>query len=1076
MTNRSNTANHSSRKLATVFLVVLVAGLTLTSAVSAQQKIQQPERQYDSQVYSGMRWRLIGPHRAGRVTTVAGIPGQPAIYYFGTPGGGLWKTTSGGRVWQSIFDDTREAAIGALALAPSNPNIIYVGTGEQLEGNGVYKSTDAGRTWTNVGLRETNSVTSIIVDPRDPNIVLVGTVGQFVPGDDRGVYKTTDGGKTWKKVFFKDGKTAVFDMCADPDDSRIVYAATGTLRFKPGEPRPNPGAEIFRSADEGATWQRVGSAGLPEQYRGRIGIAVAPGTGGKRLYAIMAQGFFRSDDAGETWQKSTNDPRVLGSGYFSRVFVNPKNADVVFVMQTACYRSLDGGKTFEAFKGEPSGEDDHVMWIAPDDPERMIMGTDQGAVITVDNGQTWTEWFNQPTGEMYHVVTDNAFPYRLYASQQDTGSVVVPHRTDFGQITLRDWFPSGSFESGYIAPDPVNQNFIYSIGWFGTVLRLDRTNNQISTVFVPGPQYRYTWETPLVFSPTDPKTLYVGMQHVLKTNDGAATWTEVSPDLTEKTAPPKQSHHAANDHDDWLEDDDQPQAPANGVIQTIAPSAAKPEIMWVGTSTGLVQLTRDSGKSWRNVTPTGLPERSAIILIEASPLEADTAYVIATAWPDSHPYIYRTRDAGKTWQKIVTGLPDKGLARVVREDPARKGLVYAGTETGAHISFDGGDHWQPLQLNLPAVSVRDLQVHGNDLVAATYGRGLWVLDNLSPLRKLDKKTNEARVYLFPPEAALRVRWDTWPDTPLPADTAAGQNPADGTIIDYYLRADVSSEITLEIHDEHGRTVRRYSSTPPAPEKLPANAPEFWFAPPPVLSTKAGLHRFVWNLQWEHPDTLPFGFFGRLLDYTEYTLPDHAITGQTPRHQPPGPYVVPGRYEVVLTVDGQAYRQPLVVNLDPRVRTSQADLQAQLDLARQITDGMASSYKSYYDIAPLRLALSEQHKNRGGKSDAKDVTDAITSLAKELGDLQDGTKTSPGFGPINRDLARYLTMIEGGDARPARSARDNAAVSCEALKKDLAKWRTVNSESLPALNKLLKRYNLAALVTITPPADPVCGAG
>ena len=1056
----SDRSGRKLHKFAAIALVLIIANIVFISTVSGQQ--------YDSAVYSGMQWRLIGPHRAGRVTAVAGIPGQPAIYYFGTPGGGLWKTTSGGRVWRPIFDGTHQAAIGALALAPSNPNIIYVGTGEQVQGNGVYKSTDGGSTWTNIGLTETNSISSLLVDARDPNIVLVGAVGPFVPGDERGVFKTTDGGKNWKKVFFKDGKTSIFDMCADPDDNRTVYAATGTLRFNPNDPRPTgPGSEIFKSSDEGSTWQQVGGAGLPEQFRGRIGIAVAPGTAGKRLYAIMAQGFFRSDDAGETWQRFTNDPRVVGSGYFSRVFVNPKNADDVYVMQTATYRSTDGGKTFEAFKGEPSGEDDHVMWIAPDDPQRMIMGTDQGTVITVDNGQNWTEWFNQPTGEMYHVITDNASPYRLYASQQDSGSVAVPSRSDFGQITLRDWFPSGAFESGHIAPDPANQNLIYSIGWFGTVLRLDRTTNQISTVFVPGPKYRYTWETPLVFSPTDPKTLYVGMQHVLKTTDGAVTWTEVSPDLTEKPVAAKQNHHAE------IDEDDKPQAPASGVIQTIAPSAARPGIIWVGTSTGLVQLTRDSGKTWQNVTPPGLPERSAIILIEASPLEADTAYAIALVRPDSHPYIYRTRDAGKTWQKIVAGLPEKGFARVVREDPGRKGLVYAGTETGAHVSFDGGDHWQPLQLNLPTVSVRDLQVHGNDLVAATYGRGLWVLDNLSPLRKIDTKPNQAKVYLFPPEAALRMRWDTWPDTPLPADTPAGQNPADGAVIDYYLQSDIASEITLEIHDEHGHTVRRYSTTPPAPEKLPANAPEYWFAPPPVLSTKTGLHRFVWNLQWDYPATLPYGFSGRPLDYIEYTLPDHAIAGQTPRHQPPGPYVVPGRYEVVLTVGGQTYRQPLVVKLDPRVQSSQTDLQAQLDLARQITDGMAASYKSYNDIASLRLALSERQKSLAGKSDAKDVTDAITALAKELGDIEDGTNTSPGFGPINRDLARYLTMIESGDVRPPQSARDNAAVSCEALKKDLARWRTVNSESLPALNKLLQHHNLAALATMTPLADPVC---
>jgi photosystem II stability/assembly factor-like uncharacterized protein len=645
---------------------------------------------------------------------------------------------------------------------------------------------------------------------------------------------------------------------------------------------------------------------------------------------------------------------------------------------------------------------------------------------------------------------------------RDSGSVAVPGRSDFGQITLRDWFPSGSFESGYIAPDPVNPNFVYSVGWFGTVLRLDRVTNQISTVFVPGAKYRYTWETPLVFSPTDAKTLYVGMQHVLRTNDGAVTWTEISPDLTQKPVEPTQKHHA-----EASDEEDKPQAPANGVIQTIAPSAAKAGIIWVGTSTGLVQLTRDGGKNWQNVTPTGLPERAAIILIEASPRNEDTAYVVGNAFPDSHPYIYRTRDAGKTWQKIVSGLPEKGIARVVREDPARVGLVYAGTETGAHVSFDGGDHWQTLQLNLPPVSVRDLQVHGSDLVAATYGRGLWSLDNLSPLRKAD--IDATRIQLLPLEAATRVRWDVWPDTPLPPDTAAGQNPVDGAIIDYYLPSDVTGEITLDIRDEHGRTVRHYSSTAPLPDPLPANAPEFWFAAAPVLSTKIGLHRFVWDLQWEHPATLPFGYYGKLLDYTEYTLPDHAVAGQTPRHQPPGPYVVPGRYEVVLTVAGQTYRQPLLVKVDPRVPASQADLQAQLDLARQITDGMASSFQSYNDIAALKLALVERQK-----TGVKEVTDATNAMVAEIQELADGTATLPGFGPINRDLSRYLSMIESGDMRPAQSARENADAACQALKTDLAKWRVVNSDKLPALNKLLQRNNLAPVVTVTPPADPICG--
>jgi hypothetical protein len=493
----------------------------------------------------------------------------------------------------------------------------------------------------------------------------------------------------------------------------------------------------------------------------------------------------------------------------------------------------------------------------------------------------------------------------------------------------------------------------------------------------------------------------------------------------------------------------------------------------VGTSTGLVQLTRDSGASWQNVTPPGLPARCAIILIEASPTEADTAYAIGSAFPDSHPYIYRTRDAGKTWQNTVAGLPEKGIARVVREDPTRRGLVYAGTETGAHVSFDGGDHWQPLQLNLPTVSVRDLKVHGVDLVAATYGRGLWALDNLSPLRQLEGKTADAKVHLFQPEVAWRVRWDTWPDTPLPADTAAGQNPPDGAIIDYYLKSDVKKQITLQIHDEHGRTVQSYSSTPQTAQKLPPNVPEYWFAPPNVLSATAGLHRFVWNLQWTHPMTLPYGYYGRPLDYTEYTVPDHAIAGETPRYQPPGPYVVPGTYEVVLTVDGKSYRQSLVVKLDPRVQTSQSDLQSQLDLARQIVDGMESSYSSYYQIASLRLALGERQKSLAGMSAAREAIAAATALEKELSEIQEGTDAAPGLGPINRDLGRYLTMIESADARPAASARENAFVSCESLKKGLMRWRVVNSDRLPALNKLLEANQLKALATVVAPADPLC---
>src|ERR1043166_465687 len=816
-----------------------------------------------------MRWRLVGPFRAGRVTAVAGVAGRPAVYYMATPGGGVWKTTDGGGGGKPIFDEARVASVGALALAPSNPDVVYVGTGEQTEGNGVYRSNDGGRTWANVGLKETHYISSIIVDPRDPDTVLVGAFGDDGPWSDfpasrqRGVSTTTDGGGTWRRVLFARGRGAVSDMCASPGDARVVYATAWARQFT-AEGRRGGGedAQIYKSTDEGSTWQPVAGKGLPESRRGRIGLTVAPGD--RRVYAVMNQGFFRSDDAGETWTQITKDPRVVGSWYFSRTYADPRNADVVYVMQTTTYRSTDGGKTFEAFKGGPSGEDEHVLWIAPDDPRRMILGSDQGATVSVDGGETWSIWYNQPTGQFYHVITDRQFPYFAYAAQQDSGSVAVPNRSDYGQITFRDWFSTGAFESGYIAPDPEDPNNVYSIGWYGSVLRLDRRTGQTSTVFVPGPKYRYTWETPLAFSPVDKKTLYVGMQQVLASSDGARTWREISPDLTVNAAQPPQKVSSfspqtvassssrqvasvsrggrAENFEEGEEDEGARQGSGRGVIEMIEPSAARGGEVWVGTSTCLVQLTRDGGATWAAVTPPGTPARCRFTNIEASPTDPDTAYAVASVRNDLRPYLFRPRDAGRTWQKITEGMRERAVACAVREDPARKGLLYAGTDDGVYVSFDGGDHWQTLQLNLPTTPVRDLNVHGDDLVAATYGRGLWILDDLSPLRQLDAQTAAAPVHLFKPDAAVRVRWDNWQETPLSAETPAGQNPPDGAIIYYYLKSPARGEVTLEIRDARGQTVRRWTSTAPSTEMPPANVPEYWFAPPDLLSTKAGLNR------------------------------------------------------------------------------------------------------------------------------------------------------------------------------------------------------------------------------------------
>lgn len=992
--------------------------------------------QYNPETFSAMQWRLVGPHRAGRVTTVAGIPGRPAIYYFGTPGGGVWKTINGGRVWQPIFDDAHVASIGALALAPSNPDIVYVGTGEETAGKGMYRSNDAGKTWSHIGLDEARFISGIVVDPRDPNVVLVSARDYFLSGPARGIFKTTDGGKTWKKVLFKDDKTSVVDLEVAPDDPRTLYAATYNLQIDPANRRAL-GAEslVFKSIDEGETWQQLSGAGLPPAGRGTIGLAVAPATKANRVYAIINSGFFRSDDGGENWQRITNDPRITGSTFFGKTYTDPINPDVVYVMQTSMYRSLDGGKTWESYKGAPSGEDQHVLWIDPRDTQRMFLGSDQGAIISLDGGHTWTDWFTQPTGQFYHVTTDNQFPYRLYAAQQDSGSVAVLSRSDYGMITYRDWFSTGAFESGYISPDPQNPNLVFSVGWYGSVLRLDRTTGQISTVFAPGAKYRYTWETPLVRSPYDAKTMYMGTQFVMRTTNNGGDWQEISPDLTTR----------------------KPSERAFGVIQTIAPSAAQAGEIWVGTSTALVQLTRDDGANWSDVTPRELPNNSDVTLIEPSATDANTAYVVAAVPADMRPHIYRTRDGGKTWQKIVRGLPPNAIARVVREDPERKGLLYGGTETGVYVSFDYGDQWEPLQLNLPTTSVRDLNIHGNDLIAATYGRGLWILDDISPLRQVNELTATT---LLKPSPAVRARWDNHPDTPLSIDLAHGDNPPDGTIIYYYLKS-APKTISLEIRDERGNVVRTFTDKPEQRDPRPKNVPDYWFAAPQALSTKPGLNRFVWDLQWPHPETLAYSFRGRPLDYIEYTMPDHAVPGNTPVNQPPGPLVVPGRYELILTVDGNTFRQPLAVTLDPRVQVSQTDLEEQLELARMINQWMKVSFASYNALSTLRMAIAERQREPGANSSAVEAQQ-LKSLEKDLSELLEGTDEAPGFGSVNRDLARYVTMIQGGDIRPPQSAVESATLACRALKNDLIRWRKVSEGSPSIIDKLSGRNTASQL--------------
>jgi photosystem II stability/assembly factor-like uncharacterized protein len=1075
--------------------VLKISAILVLTAFASGARAQQSSPALDPALYSGLRWRLIGPHRGGRVSAVAGIPGDPATFYMGTPGGGVWKTTDGGQVWRPIFDDVHVASIGAIAVAPSNPKIIYVGTGEQTPGNGVYKSTDAGATWTHIGLDDSRYISSIIIDPRNPDIVIVGVLGHPIlsvspPSPARGVFKSTDGGKTWKKTLYKDEVAGISDLTADPANPRALYAALWhPADWAAGEePSKSRDAWLYKSLDEGSTWTPLPTKGLPDGAWGRTGIAVG-GKLGRRIFAIIEPGLFRSDDAGATWRQITKDPRVVGSFYFSRVFVDPRDADTVYVMQTSSYRSTDGGQTFVAFKGAPGGDDYHVMWIDPQNSSHLFLGVDQGAIVSLDNGKTWSSWFNQPTGQFYDVVTDDQFPYFAYGSQQDSGTAAVPSHSDYGEITFRDWFSIGGFEFCSIAPDPLNHNIVYSGGWFGSVVRFDKTTGQLTHVFAPAKKYHHATIPPIVFSPQDPHTLYYAAQFVLKTTDAGQTWQEISPDLTARPSKPAEpAHPSAKNHppagfltisfrlsaeeisenfgggDDEEEKEQFGKRPPS--INALAPSPVRSGVLWVGTSNGLIQLTQDNAATWTNVSPSNLTPESRIISVEPSHFDAAAAYVTIEIHKDRTPSVYRTRDAGKSWQKITSGLAPDWIARAVREDPARKGLLYAATENSVYVSFDDGDHWQSLQLNLPTTDVRDLAVHGNDLVAATYGRALWILDDLSPLRQASPQVAAADASLFRPADAVRIRWDNDQETPLPPEVPAGKNPPDGAILYYFLKSVPTGELTIEIRDFNKNLVRRFTSVAPPLDTNPKNAPEYWFAPPAVLTKNAGLNRFAWDLRLDPPPTLPYSYWGNSLDYIEYTLTINAIPGETPVKQTLGPLVVPGKYEVTFIGGGVLMRQPLVVFPDPRIHATQEELTVQFIAGTKISSGLKTSAAAFHAVAPLRTVVAERQKSLESlvkqNAPAKEAIDALNLFQVQLEAVLDGTQDVPGFGAVNRDLARLSFMAGSGDATPSAPILAAIEESCTALSGALLKWRDLASQSLPPLNAVLAKFSLASL--------------
>jgi photosystem II stability/assembly factor-like uncharacterized protein len=1013
------------------------------------------------ELMSGLKWRLIGPFRGGRVVAVSGVPGDSTTFYFGAVNGGIWKTTDGGTVWTPIFDSQSVGSIGALAVATSDPKTIYAGTGESdirsdlSSGNGVYKSTDGGFTWAHVGLEDTRQISRIVVDPGDKNVVYVGALGHaYGANEQRGVYKSSDGGTHWNKVLDVGSEIGVSDLAICSGNPQLLFAGTWNTHRPPWStyaPIDGPGGGLYRSQDAGKTWSRLNGSGLPEGDWGRVGVDVAPD--GKRVYVLIQAkkaGLYRSDDGGETWTLENADPRLTSRAwYFNSITIDVHNPDVIYVPNVALYRSEDGGKTISIVRGAPGGDDYHQIWIDPRNSASMVLGTDQGTTVSLDRGKTWSTWYNQPTAQLYHVITDNQFPYVVYGAQQDSGSAAVPSRTDHGQITPRDWFPAGGSESGYMAPDPKDPNIIYLSGSYGTVSRYNRRTG-ISQDVTPWPvpafgseidqrKYRAPWTPVLIFSPTDSAMLYLGTQYVMKTVDGGLHWLTISPDLTGSTQQLKEKAESPT----TIENAKQR---GYGVVFAIAPSALNRDTIWAGSDTGLIHLTRDSGKTWKDVTPPGLTAWSKVSFIEASHFDPAVAYaaVDRSRLDDRAPYLYRTRDYGATWQLITKGIGTDSFLRSIRQDTESKSLLFAGTELGVYASFDDGDDWQPLRLNLPVTSVRDLAIHGEDLIVATHGRSFWVLDDITPLRQASDAEKANAFWLYRPAPAFRIDNDSFAGTPLPPEEPTAENPPVGAVIDYFLKSPVTN-ISLEIIDPQQKLVRRFSSEDKHPEKYqPLPVAERWFPKPVALQTTPGMHRFVWNLTWSSSG-------GPGMDEeSEY-------------RNPSGPKVVPGTYTVRITVDGKRQTQPLKVVMDPRSSATPETLHQQLQLGQQIFAGTIEARRALAEIASLQKQLADLVLKVGEKDSA--IRSALLDAQNEISRIVTKPATlgqTAGLQEVFADMASALRAVEGGD-RPVPS--QVIAVyneSSQRVKAAIAEWSDFKTTRLPRLNQKLSEADLAPI--------------
>ncbi len=1013
----------------------------------------------DEKLFKGMQWRQIGPFRGGRALAIEGVPGEPDTYYFGAVAGGVWKTIDGGANWTPLFDKQPISSIGAIAVAPSDHNVIYAGTGEAaIRGNttygtGVFKSIDGGKTWENVGLKDSRQIGALIVDPRNENVVLVAALGHaFGPNQERGIFRTADGGKTWTKVLSKDENTGGIDIVFDPHNPNIVFASLWQARRQPWFfSSGGPGSGLYRSEDNGVTWKHLEGNGLPEGILGKIGIAVS-GADSNRIYAIIEAkegGLYRSDDAGQHWARVNDDGRFRQRAwYFSKVYADSKSPDTVYLVNTGLFRSVDGGKTLNLLPARHG--DHHGLWIDPQNPNRIANANDGGVNISTDGGKTWTTQNNQPTAQFYHVAVDNAFPYHIYGAQQDNSNVGIASQTDSGVIGRENWFVAGGGECGFVVPDPRDWHIIYSNNE-GYITRYDKNKEEVQDVSVwpldnaghgaANLVHRFQWVSPLMLSPHNPDVLYTAAECVFKSSDHGQSWTQISGDLTRNDKSKQQPSGGPLTNDITSVE-------YYDTVFALAESPVNKGTIWAGTDDGLVQVTSDDGQHWSNVTPK-MPEWSTVDLIDPSPHDGNTAYIAVDRHKldDFKPYIFKTTNLGKTWSAIVNGIPDGAYVHVVREDPKRKGLLYAGTETGVFVSFDDGAHWQPLQLNLPVSPIHDLVVKDDDLVVATHGRSFWVLDDLTPIRQLNKQSLTADVILYQPQAALRLHYPTEFDRRQPV----GDNPPPGAIINYYFKTAPKDEVSLDILDTSGKVVRHLSSK----EKKEGEQPPEWpdrVERPKTIPANEGMNRFAWDLRYNDPVQIPGAFY----------------TGEGPK----GPLALPGDYQVKLTLDGKSQTAPLHLAIDPRTKDAGPALQKQFTLSMQVNDRISQLHQAVNEIRDLKSQIQTLHKRFGDDQRLKPALDAADQLDHKMSEVEQqliqvnmkGSEGNLAFpNTLNERFDTFSHTIDAGDTEPTKPQLDVFQLLSSQLEDQLKKWAQIKTEDVPKVGDLIKQANLPALI-------------